>query len=127
MAIGARFDGYAWQQVNGDCITVKGGSLLINDGIFLGRGFSNLETYVKDNDNDVDVEFGRSACLRLLGGNTIINGGIFWGRGNADVFGNLKNANVSVKSGTSTTTFSPDMNCSRAQVVTFLYRFISGQ
>ena len=103
LAIGARFDGYAWQQVNGDCITVKDGSLLINDGIFLGRGFSSLETYVKDNDNDVDVEFGRSACLRLLGGNTNINGGTFWGRGNADVLGASKNAKVLVKSGTFST------------------------
>ena len=103
LAIGARFDGYAWQQVNGDCITVKDGSLLINDGIFLGRGFSSLETYVKDNDNDVDVEFGRSACLRLLGGNTNINGGTFWGRGNADVLGATKNANVTVKGGTFST------------------------
>ena len=103
LAIGARFDGYAWQQVNGDCITVKDGSLLINDGVFLGRGFSNLETYVKDNDNDVDVEFSRSACLRLLGGNTNINGGTFWGRGNADVLGASKNAKVSVKSGTFST------------------------
>ena len=29
-----------------------------------------------------------------------------------------------ITGGTSATTFSPDMNCSRAQVVTFLYRFI---
>ncbi len=103
LAIGARFDGYAYQQVNGDCITVKDGSLLVNDGIFLGRGFSNLETFVKDNDNDVDVEFSRSACLRLLGGSTIINGGTFWGRGNADVLGTTKNAKITVKSGTFST------------------------
>ncbi len=103
LAIGARFDGYAYQQVNGDCITVNDGSLMVNDGIFLGRGFSNLETYVKDNDNDVDVEFSRSACLRLLGGNTTINGGTFWGRGNADVFATLKDAGITVKSGTFST------------------------
>lgn len=103
LAIGARFDGYAWQQVNGDCITVKDGSLLVNDGIFLGRGFSNLETFVKEGDNDFDVEFSRSACLRLLGGNTNINGGTFWGRGNADVLGATKNAKITVKSGTFST------------------------
>ncbi len=103
LAIGARYDGYAWQQVNGDCITVNNGTLMVNDGIFLGRGFSNLETYVKDGDNDVDVEFSRSACLRLLGGTTTINGGTFWGRGNADVLAATKNANVSVKSGTFST------------------------
>ena len=79
LAIGARFDGYAWQQVNGDCITVKDGSLLVNDGIFLGRGFSTLKTFVKNDDNDVDVEFSRSACLRLSGGFTTINGGTFHG------------------------------------------------
>ncbi len=103
LAIGARFDGYAWQQVNGDCITVKEGSLLVNEGIFLGRGFSNLETYVKEGDNDFDVEFSRSACLRLLGGNTTINGGTFWGRGNADVLGVTKDAKITVKSGTFST------------------------
>jgi len=32
-----------------------------------------------------------------------------------------------VTGGTSATTFSPDANCTRAQVVTFLYRFINGQ
>lgn len=103
LAIGARFDGYAWQQVNGDCITVKDGSLMVNDGVFLGRGFSSLETYVKEGDNDVDVEFSRSACLRLLGGSTSINGGTFWGRGNADVLAHTKNAEVSVISGTFST------------------------
>lgn len=102
-AIGARYDGYAWQQINGDCITVNDGSLLVNDGIFLGRGFSNLETFIKDNDNDVDVEFSRSACLRLLGGFTTINGGTFWGRGNGDVFATTKDAKVTVKSGTFST------------------------
>ena len=103
LAIGARFDGYAWQQVNGDCITVKDGSLLINDGIFLGRGFSTLKTFVKNDDNDVDVEFSRSACLRLSGGFTTINGGTFHGKGNADVLGATKNANVTVKGGTFST------------------------
>ncbi len=103
LAIGSRFDGYAWQQVNGDCITLKDGSLMINDGIFLGRGFSSLETYVKEGDNDVDVEFSRSACLRLLGGSTNINGGTFWGRGNADVLGYLSDARITVNSGTFST------------------------
>ena len=103
LAIGARYDGYAWQQVNGDCITVKDGSLLVNDGIFLGRGFSTLKTFVKNDDNDVDVEFSRSACLRLSGGFTTINGGIFHGKGNADVLGATKNANVTVKGGTFST------------------------
>ena len=103
LAIGARFDGYAWQQVNGDCITVKDGSLLVNDGIFLGRGFSTLKTFVKNDDNDVDVEFSRSACLRLSGGFTTINGGTFHGKGNADVLGATKNANVTVKGGTFST------------------------
>lgn len=102
-AIGARFDGYAWQQINGDCITVKGGSLMVNDGTFLGRGFSKLETYVKENDNDVDVEFSRSACLRLVGGSAAINGGTFWGRGNADVLSVSKNAKLTVKNGTFST------------------------
>ena len=102
-AIGARYDGYAWQQINGDCITVNDGSLLVNDGIFLGRGFSNLETYIKDNDNDVDVAFSRSACLRLLGGFTTINGGTFHGKGNGDVFATTKDAKVTVKSGTFST------------------------
>lgn len=32
-----------------------------------------------------------------------------------------------ITGGTSATTFSPDSNCTRAQVVTFLYRFINGQ
>lgn len=32
-----------------------------------------------------------------------------------------------ITGGTSATTFSPDANCTRAQVVTFLYRFINGQ
>ena len=101
LAIGARYDGYAWQQVNGDCITVNNGTLMINDGIFLGRGFTNLETYVKPNDTDVDVEFSRSACLRLLGGNTIINGGTFYGKGNADVLAIKKNdANFTLKNAT---------------------------
>lgn len=100
LAIGARYDGYAWQQVNGDCITVNNGTLMVNDGIFLGRGFSKLETYVKQNDNDVDVEFSRSACLRLHGGNTIINGGAFYGKGNSDVIGAASEAKVSVKNGT---------------------------
>ena len=103
LAIGARYDGYAWQQVNGDCITVKDGSLLVNDGIFLGRGFSTLKTFVKNDDNDVDVEFSRSACLRLSGGFTTINGGTFHGKGNADVLGATKNANVTVKGGTFST------------------------
>ncbi|MBQ8758737.1 MAG: hypothetical protein IJZ20_03495, partial [Clostridia bacterium] len=103
LAIGARFDGYAWQQVNGDCITVNDGTLLVNDGVFLGRGFSHLETFVKENDNDVDVEFSRSACLRLLGGTAIINGGTFHGKGNADVFAVKKDVNVTVKSGTFST------------------------
>jgi len=103
LAIGARYDGYAWQQVNGDCITVNDGTLMVNDGIFLGRGFSKLETYVKANDNDVDVEFSRSACLRLLGGATIINGGMFHGKGNADVFGSRKDAKVTIKNGTFST------------------------
>ncbi len=103
LAIGARYDGYAWQQVNGDCITVNDGSLMVNDGVLLGRGFSNLETFVKEGDNDVDVAFSRSACLRLLGGTTIINGGTFWGRGNADVLSSTKNANVTVKNGTFST------------------------
>lgn len=103
LAIGARFDGYAWQQVNGDCITVKDGSFVANDGVFLGRGFSELETFIKENDNDVDVEFSRSGCLRILGGFTTINGGTFHGRGNADVFCALKDANVTIKSGTFST------------------------
>ena len=103
LAIGARFDGYAWQQVNGDCITVNDGTLLVNDGVFLGRGFSHLETFVKENDNDVDVEFSRSACLRLLGGTAIINGGTFHGKGNADVFAVKKDVKVMVKSGTFST------------------------
>ncbi|MBQ4088007.1 MAG: S-layer homology domain-containing protein [Clostridia bacterium] len=100
--IGVRYDGDAWQQVNGDCITVNDGSLLVNDGIFLGRGFSHLETYVDDSP-DMDVDFGRSACLRLKGGATNISGGTFWGRGNADVFHVTQNAKVSVKSGTFST------------------------
>lgn len=99
-ALGARYDGYAWQQINGDCITVNDGTLVVNDGIFLGRGFSNLETYVIENDNDFDVEFSRSACLRLSGGTTTINGGTFHGKGNADVFATNKDVNVTVKSGT---------------------------
>lgn len=102
-ALGARYDGYAWQQVNGDCITVNDGTLVVNDGIFLGRGFSNLETYVEENDTEFDVEFSRSACLRLLGGTTTINGGTFWGRGNADVFAANKDAKVTVKNGTFST------------------------
>ena len=32
-----------------------------------------------------------------------------------------------ITGGTSTTTFSPDNNCTRAQVVTFLYRFINAE
>ena len=32
-----------------------------------------------------------------------------------------------ITGGTSATTFSPDSNCTRAQVVTFLYRFINAQ
>ncbi len=103
LAIGARYDGYAWQQVNGDCITVKDGTLMINDGVFLGRGFSNLETFIKENDNDVDVEFSKAAALRLLGGIAIINGGTFHGKGNADVFGVTSDAKVTVKNGTFST------------------------
>ncbi|MBE7033773.1 MAG: S-layer homology domain-containing protein [Ruminococcaceae bacterium] len=103
LAIGARYDGYAWQQVNGDCITVNDGNLLINDGIFLGRGFSHLETFVKANDNDVDVEFSKATCLRLLGGTTTINGGTFHGKGNADVISSLNEAKVTVKNGTFST------------------------
>jgi len=103
LAIGARFDGYAWQQVNGDCITINDGSLMVNDGVFLGRGFSHLETFVKENDNDVDVEYSRSACLRLLGGTTIINDGTFWGKGNADVLSAKKEVAVKVKNGTFST------------------------
>lgn len=102
-AIGARFDGYAYQQVNGDCITLNDGTLVINDGIFLGRGFSNLETFVIENDNDFDVEFSRSACLRLLGGAAAINGGTFHGKGNADVFAVKKDVKVTVRSGTFST------------------------
>jgi len=102
-AIGARYDGYAWQQINGDCITVNNGSLMVNDGIFLGRGFADIETFIKENDNDVDVRFARSACLRLVGGNTRINDGTFWGRGNADVLSTTKDAKVTVKSGTFST------------------------
>ena len=102
-AIGARYDGYAWQQINGDCITVNNGSLMVNDGIFLGRGFADIETFIKENDNDVDVRFVRSACLRLVGGNTRINDGTFWGRGNADVLATTKDAKVTVKSGTFST------------------------
>ena len=100
--IGVRYDGYAWQQVNGDCITVNDGVLMVNDGIFLGRGFSNLETYV-DERPAMDIHFSRSACLRLLGGSTTINGGTFWGRGNANVFGASKDANITVKNGTFST------------------------
>ncbi len=103
VAIGARYDGYAWQQVNGDCITVNDGTLMINDGIFLGRGFSHIETFVEEGDNDVDVSYSRAACLRLLGGNTIINGGAFHGKGNADVFGTSQDAKISVKNGTFST------------------------
>lgn len=103
LAIGARYDGYAWQQVNGDCITLNDGTLMVNDGVFLGRGFSHLETFVKEGDTDVDVDFSKAACLRLLGGNTIINGGTFWGRGNADVFAATREANVKVKNGTFST------------------------
>ncbi|MBE6572083.1 MAG: S-layer homology domain-containing protein [Ruminococcaceae bacterium] len=103
VAIGARYDGYAWQQVNGDCITVKDGSLMVNNGVFLGRGFSNLETFVKENDNDVDVAYSRAQCLKLLGGTTRINGGTFWGRGNADVVNTVNDAKLTIKSGTFST------------------------
>lgn len=103
LAIGTRYDGYAWQQVNGDCVTVKDGTLMVNDGILLGRGFLNLETFIKENDNDVGVEFSNSACLRLLGGTTMINGGTFWGRGNADVISALDSAKITVKNGTFST------------------------
>ena len=37
----------------------------------------------------------------------------------------LPGISVQRKDGTSATTFSPDANCTRAQVVTFLYRFIN--
>ncbi|MBE6651630.1 MAG: S-layer homology domain-containing protein [Ruminococcaceae bacterium] len=103
LAIGARYDGYAWQQVNGDCITLNNGTLMINDGVFLGRGFSNLETFVKEGDTDVDVSFSKAACLRLLGGTTIVNGGTFHGKGNANVIGASSDAKITVKSGTFST------------------------
>lgn len=101
-AIGVRYDGYAWQQVNGDCIIVNDGALSVNDGVLLGRGFSNLETYV-DSSPDMDINYGLSVCLRLRGGITNINGGTFWGRGNASVLRASKDAKVSIKRGTFST------------------------
>ncbi|MBR5459582.1 MAG: S-layer homology domain-containing protein [Clostridia bacterium] len=99
-AVGSRFDGYAWQQVNGDCITVNDGTLMINDGVFLGRGFSTFKTYIVTNNTDVELDFVRSACLRLLGGNTIINNGTFHGKGNADVIDIENGAGITIKNAT---------------------------
>jgi hypothetical protein len=89
-AIGARYDGYAWQQVNGDCITLDGGNVTINDGVFLGRGFSEMDTSA--NATDILFDFERSAVIRASSGELIINGGEFQGRGNADVFSLPRNA-----------------------------------
>ena len=97
LAIGSRYDGYVWQQVNGDCITVNDGTLMINDGVFLGRGFAKFESYAVEGKFDVELDFERAAALRLLGGNTIINGGTFHGKGNADVFNIEKEAGITIK------------------------------
>ena len=89
-AIGARFDGYAWQQVNGDCITLDGGEVTINDGIFLGRGFSDLNPY--EEDMDVRLDYSRAAVIRATEGVLNINNGEFLAKGNADLFALSKNA-----------------------------------
>ena len=90
-AAARRFDGYAWQQVNGDCITLNSGYVTINDGVFLGRGFSYLNAYFDDT-AVLQLEGSRSAVIRGKEGILDINGGEFYAKGNADVFSLSKNA-----------------------------------
>ncbi len=90
-AAARRFDGYAWQQVNGDCITLNSGYVTINDGVFLGRGFSYLNAYFDDT-AVLELEGSRSAVIRGKEGILDINGGEFYAKGNADVFSLSKNA-----------------------------------
>ena len=90
-AIGTRFDGYAYQQINGDCITLKDGTVTIYDGIFLGRGYSRLEAHFNSMAN-FELEGEKSAVIRAEKGTLNILGGEFHGKGNADVFALSKNA-----------------------------------
>ena len=90
-ALGRRFDGYAWQQVNGDCITLNSGIVTVNDGIFLGRGYSYLNTYFNDQAG-LELEGSRSAVIRAKEGELNIYGGEFYAKGNADVFSLTQNA-----------------------------------
>ena len=84
-ALGCRFDGYAYQQINGDCITLNDGRVTIVDGVFYGRGYSQLKSYISD-DVRFEVEGEKAAVLRAIKGTLNIYGGEFYARGNADVF-----------------------------------------
>ncbi len=90
-AIGSRYDGYAYQQVNGNCLSLNGGSITINDGVFLGRGYRKMRVYL-DSNASMEMEWEREATIQATKGTLMINGGEFYAKGNANVFDLSKNA-----------------------------------
>jgi len=81
------WSGEATKCVNGTAITVNSGSVVINDGIFTGRG---LHFWKLISDSNVDgwpssaQHWVRNAVLEARGGRVTINNGVFRGKGNAD-------------------------------------------
>ncbi|MBQ7145038.1 MAG: hypothetical protein IJR65_07780 [Oscillospiraceae bacterium] len=80
------YNGYAWMQVNGNCINQEGGQVFLYGGTFLGRGYQKFESRLVTPNIHLRTDWERGAAVNYSGGELSVLGGTYWGRGNANVF-----------------------------------------
>ena len=98
-AVACRFDGNAYQIVNGDAVTLKRGSVTINGGKVTGKGYRKLRTEFTTSRMDVELEFVRAAAVNALSGDLTINGGTIYGMANADALYIGSDVNTKITAG----------------------------
>ena len=80
------YNGYAWMQVNGNCVNQTGGAVYLYGGTFLGRGYQKFESRLQTPYVKLSSDWERGAAVNYTGGEMTVAGGTYWGRGNANVF-----------------------------------------
>ncbi|MDO4845998.1 MAG: hypothetical protein Q3977_05220, partial [Oscillospiraceae bacterium] len=95
-----RIDGYYYQIIGGDCIHLDGGTVTINGGKVLGRGYRTLDTKPNASTMEkIDLTAVRAAGIYAKSGKVTINGGQISGMANADALSIQSGVDVSIAAG----------------------------
>lgn len=98
-AIAVRYDGNAYQIVNGNAVTLNSGTVTIEGGKLTGKGYRNLDMQFELSYMDVRLTYTRAAALLANEGELTINGGTMYGMANADAISISKNVDIHLNAG----------------------------